>query len=265
MSAVVVTSGQLSSAWNSSTHSGSPAAKARMVSFGSFAGTYGFPYTPVEIDFSDLSSDYVEIDRPGDYKLIERRGPQLARASFTFLVADRASNGLRSVEGDLAWLARMVNTDGPVAFAGLGSALTNGPAGVRLWRVTDFSVKVRRRNPSDQISQAECQITVTEDRNPAIAVATLPRITYSSQPPAASPTTSRTTATAKTSAGGSGGPPPPTRPKGYSTLYPIKPTGITTQTTTSRTTDRSILAAGRRSNITTTRYTPTFGSGSRLG
>jgi hypothetical protein len=143
--------------------------------------TYVFPYAPVETSLSELSYEYVEIDRPSAQSLIAPKSPRLMKASFTCLIANRDSHGLISVESDLQHLAEMARRESAVAFSGFGAFFCKVPTDqvYRLWRITDMSISVRRRNPvTGDITQAEVQFSITEDANPGLASMALPRIVY---------------------------------------------------------------------------------------
>lgn len=172
--------------WNPMFYSGWPQAKSRMIALvGPFSSlTYAFPFTPIESEYSSLANEYVQIERPGNYALIDRKAPQLTQVSFSFLVVDRASQGLVSVENQILFLNQFASANAPIAFVGMGGLLGRNPEGVyRLWRVNNFTIGVRRKTPNNEVSQAECQMTVIEDRNPDLPTATLPRITYTKTVP----------------------------------------------------------------------------------
>lgn len=176
-------------AWDPETFSGYPAGKGRIVSLEIPATattsvdpalTYVFPYLPVEADFSGLPLEYVEIDRPGNQKILASRGMQLQKISFKFVVADRESGGVLPVDDELAFLTRMATRDAPVALAGLGSLIGKRPSdeAYRLWRIVDMSFSVRRRDMNGNVTQAEVTMTLSEDHNPDIVTALLPKIEY---------------------------------------------------------------------------------------
>lgn len=181
--------------WDSSTHSGWPSGKARMsLITDSLSLTYVFPYSPIEIQHSGISNEYVTIDRPGKYPLMALRGPQLTEISFSFLVANRFSaangglNGLGSVEDQLKFLHSLVSTDGPIFFTGLGSLLSSleqfsdGRAIPRAWNITDFSYQIIRLNEDNVPMQAQASISLRENRNPNFTVRQLSKINYVEAP-----------------------------------------------------------------------------------
>lgn len=193
--------------WNPLTHAGWPAAKARMTlllgQFGSM--TYCFPFKPVAVQLERLAGEHVEIERPGRYPLINRKAPQLMQVSFEFRVADRPSNGLDSIEDQLQYLRTMAYADAPVTLLGFGGLLAQQSAGglgelwttisgSSLFRINDLSINVVRINEAEQISQADCNITLVEDRNPRTNVITLPRVVYEPIPQVRSKSTDTSSA-----------------------------------------------------------------------
>jgi hypothetical protein len=167
--------------------------KASLTHYGSgFFGatTFTFPYAPVEVSYSGLSRQYTEIARPGDWPLIDSVGPQLMKVQLQFRVADPASNGTVSIEPQLDKLRLISLIPGPILVANMDAYLSRPIAptltfeGLKLafFRMTDLSVTVKRRNRDNLATQADCQMTLTEDRNPYIPAIALPPIDYSDTP-----------------------------------------------------------------------------------
>lgn len=162
---------------------------------------YRFPYAPVETSYESLSSEYEEIKRPTDYSYIARRGPQLARVSFEFRVAHRPTHGYVPIIGDLEILRAMALADVPVALVGMGEfllgaesrsqALQTGVRNQSLFRIMEMGITVVRRSPeTNEPTQADCRITLIEDRNPVFNIVSLPKIEYEEEPPAQTTNTS---------------------------------------------------------------------------
>lgn len=184
--------------WDAATHSGWPDASARMIAVTS-GGNYvfAFPYAPKQIQYSNVSDDYVTIDRPANYPLIEWKAPKLSQVSFNFLVAHRPSHGTVPVEQQMEFLNKFVALQSPIMFTGMGPHLNSiirsgntgtGTSGLgntrtfRAWRVTDFSYSTKDIDQFGNMVQVECQISLSEDRNPDIKVVNLPRIIYEYKP-----------------------------------------------------------------------------------
>lgn len=184
--------------WNPTTHSGWSVSSARMVAVTSKGNyVYAFPYAPKQIQYSNVASDYVTIDRPANYPLIEWRAPKLSQISFSFLVAHRPSHGVVSVEQQMEFLNKFVAYRAPIMFTGMGPHLNSiiragntgtGTMGIgntrtfRAWRVTDFSYSTKDIDENGNMTQVECQISLSEDRNPDVTIINLPRIVYQYKP-----------------------------------------------------------------------------------
>lgn len=161
---------------------------------------FRFPYAPVEVSFENMSSEYEEIRRPGDFAFITQKNPQLARVSFEFRIAHRPSNGLQPIHNELEILRSMAADDIPVTVVGLGDWFFNrsaqrlvvrsGQRAQTLFRIMEMGITVVRRLPgTNEPTQANCRVTLIEDRNPIFNVITLPPIVYEPEPPVATTNT----------------------------------------------------------------------------
>lgn len=159
--------------------------------------TYRFPFAPVEVTYDSVGADYQTIDRPGEYALIDRRAPNLLKASFEFRVAHRPSNGLQPIDRDIEYLRRIASQDKSVAISGLGgffdgsTFLSTAEQGNVLFRVMDISIRIVRRGLDNQPWQADCRLDLIEDRNPSIASSTIASIVYETVPTAKTTSTRR--------------------------------------------------------------------------
>lgn len=171
-------------------------AKSRIVQIGpSFPAAYLFPYTPVNISFDSIGSEYAEINRAGNYSLVTRKQPNLLKVSFDFRVAHRPTNGLQTIAADLNILRKIAVEDLPVALTGFGGYLSNtgtGSLSAKKFRVTNLSVEIVTVGPATEPWQANCTIELIEDRNPSFTVVKFSTIKYPAVPPkkTASSTTS---------------------------------------------------------------------------
>jgi len=168
--------------------------KASMTHYGTgifgIPRTFVFPYAPVEVSYSGLSRQYTEISRPGDFPIIDSVGPQLMKVQLEFRVADPASNGTRPIEDQLDLLRLMSLLPGPILVTNMDAYLSRPIAptitfeGMKLafFRMTDLSVTVKRKDRDNRASQADVQMTLSEDRNPYIPAIALPPIDYSDTP-----------------------------------------------------------------------------------
>jgi|SRR6478735_2149501 len=194
------------------TSAGYSAARAHLVQVGGSNSdiVYHFPYSPVEVSYQNLSAEYEEIQRPMDYAYVARRAPQLTRVSFEFRVADRPSHGADPILRDLEVLRRMASADVPVALIGVGDWMFNsdnwdraqitGVRGQALFRIMEMGVTVVKREVrSNNPTQADCSVTLIEDRNPVFNVVQLQRLDYE---PAPEPQTTNTGSSGNKKSGG---------------------------------------------------------------
>lgn len=188
---------------------GRPPAYMNHVFFGSTT-TFKFPASPLEVSFSNISSAYQEVPRPGRYPILIFEELALTRANLSFRLFDKSSGGAVSVEGEMKKLRNMATAPGYVWFQGIDKMLQEPIQPVLLdggtsrntawWRITDFSMDVVYRNELNQATQVDCEIQFTEERNPTIPTLVLPAISYAPDPPRSTPAkTTKAKAKAKAS------------------------------------------------------------------
>lgn len=151
-----------------------------------------FPYAPIDVQYSNMAAEWTEINRPGRTPLIDYSQSKLLEVSFNFLVA-RPNDGITySVDDDLVTLRYMASSKRTVSVFGMDGMLTNPfqipgqPSRTSsgfFFHITDFTVRSVRRNKDNQITAAECSITLREVNNPDIGVVRFPAITYPPQLP----------------------------------------------------------------------------------
>lgn len=159
--------------------------------------TFEFPASPLEISFDNLSSKYQEVPRPGKYPILIFDELSLTRASLSFRLFKKGTGGFAPVEDDMRTLRSMATAPGYVWFRGIDKMLQEPLQPVLLdggtsrntawWRITDFSMNVVYRNFLNQATQVDCEIQLTEERNPSIPTLVLPAITYTPDPPRSTP------------------------------------------------------------------------------
>jgi len=162
-----------------------------------------FPFPPIDIQYSGIAGQWVDIARPGRTPIVDYAGAQLLQVSFKFLVA-RPWDGLNyTVDQDLETLRYICSSQNTVTFYGFDGMLTKPfqqpgqprrRGGGFFFHVIDFSVNSLRRNADNKITAAECTITVQENNNPNISYVSFPPISY--PPVNATPTKSGTNAAA---------------------------------------------------------------------
>jgi hypothetical protein len=146
-----------------------------------------FPFPPIDIQYSGITGQWVDIARPGRTPIVDYAGAQLLQVSFKFLVA-RPWDGLEyTVDQDLETLRHICSSQNTVTFYGFDGMMTKPfqqpgqprrRGGGFFFHVIDFSVNSLRRNGDNKITAAECTITVQENNNPNISYVSFPPISY---------------------------------------------------------------------------------------
>lgn len=167
---------------------GYPLAKVRMTQAYGVGGdpalSYFFPYAPVQIGFDSIGSTYEEIDRPGNYALVNQKAPNLLRVAFDFRIAHRPTNGLRDVSKDLQLLRKIARDNAPVVFTGLGGLIAGWSNGsVVKFRISSLNAEIVTVGPQQEPWQVNCAIELIEDRNPNFTIVAFSSIVYPPPPP----------------------------------------------------------------------------------
>jgi hypothetical protein len=146
-----------------------------------------FPFTPQQIEYSNLSPEITEISRPGKTPLIAFSRYRAKQISFRFLLAVPQDGLFISIDDQIEQLQRIVNSTRTVYFTNLDrqitNSLTSGNTNGIFWSIIDFSLSSIRRNADNKIVAAEANVTLVENINPTLKVADLPVITYTSAVP----------------------------------------------------------------------------------
>jgi hypothetical protein len=155
---------------------------------------YVFPFAPVEVTYSNIARQFVEIKRPGDWAIIDDAGPSLIQAQMQFRISDRASYGQQPCEDQIEKLRTIGLWAVPCVFLGLDSLISrpsipsvrfilNGQLiAFSFWNILDLGISVIRRNAFGQATQADVSLTIIENRNPNVEVVRLPFIDFSDSP-----------------------------------------------------------------------------------
>lgn len=156
---------------------------------------YVFPFAPVEVTYSNIARQFLEIKRPGDWAIIDDLGPSLIQAQMQFRISDRASYGQNPCEDQIEKLRLIGLWAVPCVFLGLDSLISRPSIpNVRFvlqgqlitfsfWNILDLGISVIRRNTFGQATQADVSLTIIENRNPNVEVVRLPFIDFSDSPP----------------------------------------------------------------------------------
>lgn len=150
---------------------------------------YNLDIIPNSVDFSQLSATWSEIDRAGDYSLVDWSRNNLLKVSFRFLVAannvttngiHNTFNGLQiSIDDELQVLRGLAGTKAPVQLVNFSDYLTNtyrfpfiGKKEGIYFIIADMSISAtrfvadesgsNRKGSMKNIAAAEVTVTLTE-------------------------------------------------------------------------------------------------------
>lgn len=153
--------------------------------------TFTFPYPPQQIQYSNMSPEMSEIQRPGKVPLIAFNKFRAKQISFKFLLAVPLDGLVASIDEDIQVLQEMANTARPVYFVNFDRQITNplsSLADIRIfWSIIDLTFSSIRRNERNEVVAAEANITLIENSNPKIKTADLPVLTYTQDVPSNNP------------------------------------------------------------------------------
>ena len=148
---------------------------------------YPFRYPPTSIQFDSLAPEWVEVERPGFVPIVGLRQYRLMRVQFEFLVTNSFDGIWYSVDDELILLRQMASSTAPTYFQGMDKLLTipvNLPGSNRrnasglFFRIVDFNVNSLRRNTKNEITAAQCSMTLQEDFELATKAVSMPAINY---------------------------------------------------------------------------------------
>lgn len=148
---------------------------------------YTFPFTPQQIDYTNLGPELSEVLRPGRKPIVAFTRFKARQIALRFLIAVPQDGLFASVDDSVQELQRMVNTASRVYFTNMDKQITNSlttESSQVFWSIIDFTLSSVRRNADNKITSAEATLTLVENTNPIISAVELPKITYSSNAPA---------------------------------------------------------------------------------
>lgn len=150
--------------------------------------SFVFPFTPQQIQYTNMSPELSEIQRPGKMPLIAFNRYRARQLSFRFLIAVPLDGMFIEVDSSIEFLQTMASQGKTVYFTNLDRQITNplvsGDSQRIFWSITDLTFSSIRRNEGNEITAAEANITLVENVNPKIKAAELPKLAYTSAPPA---------------------------------------------------------------------------------
>ena len=144
-----------------------------------------FPYTPQNIQYSDMSDEVAEIPRAGTTPLVAFKSHKLMRVSFEFLVAVPYDGMTIDVENSLNILRTFsTNSNRSVVFYHFDQLLMAGWQYRRgpsdrppHFTIVEMNISAKQRNSLGRITQAVVNMTFVENHNPLITVVKVPPFT----------------------------------------------------------------------------------------
>lgn len=156
-------------------------------SAGETAMSFTFPFTPAQIQYTNLSPELSELSRPGKMPIVAFSKFRSRQIALKFLVAVPLDGLYISVDDDIELLFQMANTARPVYFTNMDKQISN-PLGQTnqsrniFWSITDMNLSSIRRNEDNKITAAEVNLTLVENTNKSVIITSLPTISYADAP-----------------------------------------------------------------------------------
>jgi len=159
---------------------------------------FEFPFVPKEVNYSGIGTTWTEIQRSGNYPIIDWTGFNLLKISFNFDIVDmkyvnKQGFGLNfSCENQITTLREMAQTPYPVTFLNMDKFMENevrwplltSGRGIE-FVISDFSVTAVQRTGNgplkdgaspNQIARASCSMTLQEIPIESVDLIQMPRI-----------------------------------------------------------------------------------------
>ncbi len=150
-----------------------------------------FPYSPAQMQITDLSSNYVEIDRPKNIPIVEFAGHKLMKFQIEFLLSHIGNGVSIPVDSHIEFLRKMATSKQGIGFTNGNSILSTplqykgtSTTSTKWFYITDMSVNAQRMTYDNKgIAAASVSLSFTETRNPVLDVLTMPKIKYTPNRP----------------------------------------------------------------------------------
>ena len=140
-----------------------------------------FPYNPREFSLGALSDETAQIARPATTPILAFKSHRLMTVSFTALIAYPGDGLIASVDKELQVLRKFASSSDKVFELLNYDIFTNTPFKYRnmsvernnglFFSISDMTINVTRRNRLNQITQANVDISLIENRNPKMNIA----------------------------------------------------------------------------------------------
>ena len=144
---------------------------------GEIAEDFVFPYNPISVQYGQLSDEIAQVPRPGTTPIVAFKSHRLMTVDMTFTLAKPGDGLVASVDQDLAALRRFatnsqrlvslinfdISTKQPMLYRNMSrEANVDG----LFFSIVDFSFDSTRRNKKNEVTQANCRLSLIENRNP---------------------------------------------------------------------------------------------------
>ena len=149
--------------------------------------TFEFKYPPSNVQFDSLAPEWVEVNRPGLVPMVGLSQYRLMRVQFEFLISNPFDGIWYPIDDELLLLRQMASSTDPIFFLYMDKLLSvpvslpganRTRAGGMFFRIVDMNISSLRRNTNNEITAAQCSITMQEDFNIAIKAVEMPAIEY---------------------------------------------------------------------------------------
>lgn len=145
--------------------------------------SFALPYNPLQVKYGALSDEIAQIARPGTTPIIAFKNHRLMTIDFTFILAHPGDGLSQSVDPWVQLLRRFgTNSNRAIQLLNFDS-MTNTATQLRnqdnayesmLFTIVDLSIDTVRRNRNNEVTQAQCTISLVENRNPNIVRVFIP-------------------------------------------------------------------------------------------
>ena len=152
---------------------------------------FAFPYNPISVTYNQLSDEIAQVPRPGTTPLVFFKAHRLLTVDITFTLAVPGDGLVQPVDDQIAVLRtmavnsqrviQMLNYDGllklPFPYRNRSrEASVTGSFNDLFFTIVDFSLDSVRRNKINQITQANCRLSLIENRNPFQNITAIPKL-----------------------------------------------------------------------------------------
>lgn len=150
-----------------------------------------FPYNPISVTYNNLSDEVAQVPRPGATPLVFFKAHRLMSVEITFTLAVPGDGLVQPVDDEIEILRTMAQNSQRVIQVLNYDKLLKNPFPYRnmsaenssnsfsqdlFFTVVEFSLDSVRRNKSNQITQANCRLSLIENRNPFQNITAIPKL-----------------------------------------------------------------------------------------